>query len=59
MLPDKDRHARIRRSLALALNHEWPQLDRTRKRVGDPQGLGAPRAGHPDVRRKAGAQRIG
>jgi len=33
MLPDQDRHNRIRRSLALALNHEWPQLERTRKRV--------------------------
>lgn len=33
MLPDKDRHDRIRRSLALALNHEWPKLERTRKRV--------------------------
>ena len=33
MLPDQERHNRIRRSLALALNHEWPQLERTRKRV--------------------------
>ncbi len=33
MLPDDDRHKRMRRSLTLALNHEWPQLDRTRKNV--------------------------
>ena len=33
MLPDDDRHKRIRRSLTLALNHEWPQLDRTRRNV--------------------------
>jgi hypothetical protein len=33
MLPDQERHNRIRRSLALALNHEWPQLERTRKHV--------------------------
>lgn len=33
MLPDGPRHERIRRSLALALNHEWPQLERTRKYV--------------------------
>lgn len=33
MLPDDQRHKRIRRSLTLALNHEWPQLDRTRKDV--------------------------
>jgi len=31
MLPDADRHERMRRSLALALNHEWPQLERTSK----------------------------
>jgi len=33
MLPDQERHNQIRRSLALALNHEWPQFERTRKRV--------------------------
>lgn len=35
MLPDADRHVRIRRALALALNHEWPQLERTKRRVGE------------------------
>ncbi len=35
MLPDQDRYDRIRRSLTLALNQEWPQLDHTRRRVGE------------------------
>ncbi len=35
MLPTADRLERIRRCLALALNQEWPQLDRTTRRVGE------------------------
>lgn len=33
MLPKQARHERIRRCLALALNCEWPQLERTRSHV--------------------------
>lgn len=35
MLPDDQRHERLRRRLALALNQEWPQLDRTRRCVSE------------------------
>lgn len=35
MLPDERRLERIRRSLNLALNQEWPQFERTKKRVAD------------------------
>jgi len=35
VLPAQERHERIRRCLTLALNQEWPQLDRATKRVGE------------------------